>query len=163
MNAVEAEPVGVGVTAGATSAPASAVDPKLAALRAKRSLRDREEEAEEEARDLRELELEDMLADKLGKRGKDFLVVSTPWGVWGVRKPDPQGVTQYSRRMTEFEKTNDILGLVGVLRHYIEPPEAANDFHKVAAERPFLVTGTGGIGLAFMALAGLVSADAKKK
>jgi len=90
--------------------------------------------------------------------------VNTPFGVWGVRKPDAQGIAQYDKAgkaMVERGESAD--RVIGVLRHYIVPEDKMLDFHKVATERPGVVTGANSVGMAFMSLTGQVRFDAKKK
>lgn len=71
----------------------------------------------------REIEVAE-LTEKLevstkGKRGTDFEVVSTPFGVYGIRKPDHQAVTNWDKATNEKRLSLD--WQIGLLRHYILP------------------------------------------
>ncbi len=134
---------------------------RLKALREEESQRQAQADAEEDARELEELELVSELS-KTGTRGKDFEVVNTPFGVWGVLKPDPRGIAAWDKAVSEKIISPD--RLAGILRNYIAPPASkAIEFHAVATERPGIVSGPGSVGVAFLSLTGAVRFDAKKK
>lgn len=143
--------------AGAPSSPAE----ELKKLRDEEAKAEETREAEEQARELEELRLASRLRGELGVRGKDFEVVNTPYIVFGVRKPDAQGIAQINKAVDE--KTPNVDRIIGILRNYIVPDEKKNEFHLVAAERPGVATGANSAMAAFLGLAGAIRFDAKKK
>lgn len=125
---------------------------------------EREKTAEKaaQARRLDELRLVEQLRGQLGgERGQAFEVVNTPWGVWGVRKPDSRGLQAFDREMKKDE--SDPVKLVEILRHYIVPEDRKLAFHAVGSERDGVVLASNSVGMAFLSLAGRARFDAKKK
>lgn len=133
---------------------------ELARLRLEDAERERESLDEEQAFELEALRLVSQLSKELGKRGKDFEVVTTPFGVFGVKKPDAQGVAQWDKAIAADASTDR---LIMILRHYIVPEAKALEFHQVATDRPGIVKGQNSVGMAFLGLTGAVKFDAKKK
>lgn len=134
---------------------------ELAQLRKEAALREEERQADEDARELEELRLDAKLSAEMGKRGIDYEIVNTPFGVWGVRKPDAKGLQQWDRAVDAKEVSNE--RLAGILRHYIVPEDKALDFHRVATDRPGIARGQGSVGMAFLALSGHVRFEGQKK
>ena len=133
---------------------------RLKALRAEEANRQANADLEEDALELEELELVSELS-KTGVRGKDFEVVNTQFGVFGVTKPDPRGIAAWDKAVSEKVISPD--RLAGILRNYIVPTSKAIEFHGVATERPGIVSGPGSVGMAFLSLTGAVRFDSKKK
>jgi|HubBroStandDraft_6_1064221.scaffolds.fasta_scaffold525160_3 hypothetical protein len=133
---------------------------RLRALRLEESLRQESADREEDSRELEELELVSELS-KTGVRGKDFEVVNTQFGVFGVTKPDARGIAAWDKAVSEKVISPD--RLAGILRNYILPTSKAIEFHAIATERPGIVSGPGSLGVAFLSLTGALRFDSKKK
>jgi hypothetical protein len=131
---------------------------ELKRLRQERAARDEQAQAEEDGRELEELRLDARLSGELGKRGKDYELVNTPFGVFGVRTPDSQGIAAWDR--ITGEKTINTDKLTTMLRHYVVPIEKQVEFHQVATDRPAVAHR---VGTAFAALLGSERLEGKKK
>ena len=142
-----------------TEAQALSPEEELAKLRKSREARDAAAEADDQALELEELRLDEQLS-AAGKRGKDYEIVATDYGVFGVKTPDTKGIDAWDRltKKDSSELTGD--KVVAILRHYIVPPERVNDFHRVATERPMIANR---VGLAFVSLMGAKHIESKKK
>lgn len=57
-------------------------------LREEKTVRAKRYQEEAEARELEELQVEDTLCDKLGRRGIDFDLVNSDVGIFAVRRPE---------------------------------------------------------------------------
>jgi hypothetical protein len=135
---------------------------ELATLRAAERDRLDAEDAEETARELEELKLAKQIAEETGgRRGRDFEVVNTEHGVFGVRKPEFDQVKRWN-------KISDRLGggkaepddLIPVLRDHIIGKEKALAFHAAAAAFPGIINE---VSRGFMRLMGITLGDSKKK
>src|SRR5580658_6785677 len=136
------------------SAPESPAE-ELRRLRANAAARQKVEEEENEARELAELRLvEELSLGGSRKRGVDFEVVNTQFGVFGVRVPDPRGIKQWdvATGSATDEDPVDPNRLAGILKHYIVPEKDQERFHLTATDRPGIVTGPTSVGAAFLAL-----------
>jgi hypothetical protein len=132
---------------------------QLAALKKARATREAEEQAEAERLEFEELRLDEELAGKLGKRGKDYEILSTEFGVFALKRPDTKGLEAWRRATKDPDAiTEDKLAMV--LRHYIVPAERANDFHLATTERPEIATRMAHV---FRALMGAKHLESKKK
>src|SRR5271156_709848 len=113
-----------------TKYPPTAAD-LLTLLRAEKAKRDEVSEAEEDARELEELKLDSELSSQGLKRGKDYEIANTPFGVFGVKRPDPQGFKAWEKATSATPVDTD--RLAGVLKNYILPPgPKQNEFHLAA-------------------------------
>lgn len=134
---------------------------ELATLRAEEQRRLEILQEDEDARELEELRLSSQLAKELGVRGKDFEIVNTTFGVFGVRKPDAQGIAQWDKAVSATPPSAE--RLIGILRHYVVPESKKLEFHAVASERPGIAMGSYSVAAAFQSLTGAGRFDAKKK
>lgn len=142
-----------------TILPDETPEEELARLRAEEHDRQEAEAKEEEARELEELRLVSTLSRE-GKRSVDFEVVNTPYGVFGVRKPDAQGIAQFDKAVAV--ENPSVVKIIGILRNYILPTSKALEFHKIAQERPGIATGENSVATAFRALTGATRYKGKK-
>lgn len=142
-------------------APANETRPERIA-RLEREQRAREEQAETEAEDrhVEALELDAELAATVGKRGRDYEVVETPFCVFGVRRPDKRGIQQINKATSDLENI-DTDKLAGIVRHYVLPEGKKQiDFHAAASDHgDIAIRATSAI----RALLGSEKLDAKKK
>ncbi|HEX8795452.1 MAG TPA: hypothetical protein VF765_31095 [Polyangiaceae bacterium] len=82
---------------------------RLRELRANKAKREEEEEREREARELEELELEERFSKELGKRGRDFEIVTMKWcePIVLASKAEEGGFALYKRFMKANAGDND--------------------------------------------------------
>jgi hypothetical protein len=151
--AAPAEPVAAASVSSETPAQ------KLSRLRQAEAERQDAIDKAAEAFELEALELAETLSTGGAVRGKDFEVVETPWGVFGVRKPDPRGIAQVNKAI---EKDKDTDTLAGILKNYIVPDSKKNPFHALATDLPGFIS-SGYVTAAFLKLAGVEAFQAKKK
>jgi hypothetical protein len=133
---------------------------RFARLRRAESARQQALSEEADGFELEALELAEKLSAGGKVRGRDFEVVETPWGVFGVRKPDPQGIAQLNKALLADKDDPD--RLTGILKNYIVPDEKKNPFHALATDLPGFVS-SGYVTAAFLKLAGVEAFQAKKK
>lgn len=132
---------------------------ELAKLRRSREEREAAAEAEAQRLELEELRLDEELSST-GKRGKDYEILVTDFGVFGLKKPDTKGIEAW-RKLTSKDSadiTEDKIAMI--LRHYIVPEARANDFHLATTERPEVATRMAHV---FRALLGAKHIESKKK
>lgn len=139
------------------AAPEGAAD-KLARLRKEKAKRDAEAEAEAEARELAELELDSKLSET-GKRGRDYEILSTAFGVFALALPDAGGIAQFNKA-TKDANALDADRIAGILRHYVVPESQKIEFHRICTERPDVAFRAAGL---VRALLGSEALDSKKK
>jgi hypothetical protein len=139
-----------------TQANAPTSEERLKALREREAARLEALQAEEDARELEELELAESLSS-LGVRGKDFEVVNTPFGVFGIKKPDARGIAAWDKASGTNANTDK---LTVILRSYIVPEVDKLKFHQVCTERPGV---TSIVAAAFLSLVGVVRFEQKKR
>jgi hypothetical protein len=131
---------------------------RLKELRKREAARQEVAQAEDDARELQELELVERLeADGLGVRGKGFEVVNTPFGVFGIKKPDARGMAAWDKASGSGANSDR---LTGILRNYIVPESDAMRFHAVCSDTPGV---TQVVAAAFLFLSGNVRFEQKKR
>jgi hypothetical protein len=132
---------------------------RLEALRTARAARDK---AAADAADERELAAEELHAALAGPdmvRGVDFEIVTNPFGVYAIRKPDNQAILNWDNATKGKKLSLD--WQIGILRNYILPDKAKGiEWAQVAAQRPGLAWDTSN---AFMRLMGVVVEETEKK
>lgn len=108
------------------------VQAKLEDLRAKRAKRESEREAEAQARELQELELEDKYSTDLGPRGKAFEMVVTEHGIVVVKLGD---AATYKRYMASDKDAAESI-------HQFVAPNVVfpsrEEYGRLTVERPFV-------------------------
>ena len=132
---------------------------KLKRLRDEKQKRDDAAAEEEEALELEALELDSKLSAGGAKRGKDYEIEVTPFGVFGIKLLDAPGIAALNKVTADPQQT-DADKLTMVLRPYILPETKQIDFHTVCTSRPdvsYL------LALAARKLLGSKGIEAKKK